>query len=165
MNGRQIFYEANLQNTGKSLKRGAVVLVLFGAVGFSLVLFAEFSGKVFVLLVLGIFISGVLMKLSKFSKWSQKPGSYQIYLDSIGFHVHSDAPALGEPFSIATLNLHQLIRKRVGNGEDLEYEYFVEEKSGKRHQISVTLANYNLNVMDLFESIACEFPSVKIVNE
>ena len=98
-------------------------------------------------------------------KWSHKPGSYRIYLDSLGFHVHSDAPALGEPFSIATLNLHQLIRKRVGNGEDLEYEYFVEEKSGKRHQISVTLANSNLNVMDLFERVACEFPSVKIVNE
>ena len=70
MNGRQILYEANLQNTGKSLKRGAVVLLLLSVGGVFLVLFAGFSGKIFVLLVLGLFISGVLMKLFEFSKWS-----------------------------------------------------------------------------------------------
>jgi len=166
MNNRQILYQADVQKTAKHLKFGAVFLMTVGLICIAACLtMKSFSDKLILISFIGVFVTGILLHFIQISKWSGTKGKYQIYLDSIGIHAHSDEPALGQPFSVAASNLHHLVRKHVRNGENIEYEYYVEEKSGVRHQISKTLSNYNLNVLEIFERIACEFPSVKIVEE
>ncbi len=164
MRNQKILYEADLQKTAKAFKLGAISLTVILVIGFVWCLLGgAFPGNFFLLAIVGIAIAGTACQLIRISKWRQ--GTYRIHLDSIGLHVHSDEPALGDSFSVAVLNLHRLVKKRVGNGEDIEYEYFVEEKTGQRHKISTALTNYNLNVMTVFEEIANEFPAVKIVGE
>ncbi len=166
MNNRQILYSADLQKTGKSLKFGALAIIVAALIVFIGCMFAEsFSGKLIILVFIVLFIVGSFIGFSEVSKWSNSPGVYQIYLDSIGFHIRSDDQNLGGTFSIAILNLHQLLRKHVRTGDAIEYEYYVVEKSGERHKINTTLANYNLDVMDIFEKVASQYPSVKIIEE
>jgi hypothetical protein len=160
MSKRKILYTANFQRIGKSFRLGAIVLLLAGIMGF---VWCFYYGNILVSVVAGIFVFGMGLALAQVSKWRR--GIYEIYTDSIGLHVHSDEPRVGKSFSVAAMNLHHLIRKRIGNGEDIEHEFYVEEKNGERHKLSPKLANYDLSAMDVFEEIASEFPSVKIVEE
>jgi hypothetical protein len=166
MSNRQILYQADIQRTRRSLKLGVLVLIIVAAIGFTVcLLIGPFSGKIFMLGFIGLVILGGITWLREICKWNRTPGCYQIHLDSIGLHVHSDEPRLGKSFSVAAMNLHQLVQKRVGGVENLEYEYYVVEKSGKRHKISAILSNYKLDTVNVFERIACEYPSVEIVEE
>ncbi len=160
MSKRKILYTANLQRIGKLFRIGALALFLAGIIGF---VWCFYYGNILVFVVAGIFVFGMCWELVQISKWRR--GVYEIYIDSMGLHVHSDEPHVGKSFSVAAMNLHHLIRKRMGNGEDIEHEFYVEEKNGERHKLSPKLANYDLSVMDIFEEIASEFPSVKIVEE
>jgi hypothetical protein len=165
MNSQQILYEADLPQTGKSLKRALSLLITAGLAGIGFSMLVAYPGHLIVVIFLLILVGGMAFNFRGISKWSRKQGCYKVYLDSIGLHVHSDEPVLGRSFSVSILNLNRLIRKRVGNAEDLEYEYFVEEKSGERHQVGSLFTNYDMNAMDVFEAIARQFPSVKIVAE
>ncbi len=166
MNRQNVLYEANLQTKAKKIQLAGLTLIIATIVAFFfLTFFVALPGKILVLLILALYLGVSLKELSGVSPSSKKVGRYQIYLDSIGLHVRSDEPAWGESFSVSVLNLHRFVRKNVSHGEDPNYEFFVEEKSGQRHQISPLLANADLNVMALFEIIASEFPSVKIVTE
>ena len=113
-----------------------------------------------------VFIIGLAcITILQFSRWKKEPGNYRIYIDSIGLHVHSDEPQLGESFSVASSRIHSLIRRTKSVDPDI-YEYFVEEITGKRHEVKICTNHLvHVDVMAIFEQIADHYPSVKLIEE
>jgi hypothetical protein len=93
---------------------------------------------------------------------------YQISIDNYGLYVHSDAPDFAPSFSLLATDISRLIRKTIRDSEGSEeHEYYVETKSGRRHQIQNLLMCWrpHLKVMDLFDQITDYFPTLEIVEE
>ncbi len=51
------------------------------------------------------------------------------------------------------------------NGDSDDYEYFVEEVSGQRHEINTLPGTARVDVMIIFERIADHYPAVKLMEE
>jgi hypothetical protein len=69
-------------------------------------------------------------------------------------------------FSVIAPDLYRLVRKTIKRYESSDdYEYYVETKSGKRHRIAPLFADYDLDVMKMFERITDRFPWVHVQEE
>ena len=166
MNEMQILYEANLAKTGGSLRWGALVLLVLGLVGLVLCfVFSSFPDIIGPLLVVAIFVVMMGKAFVKMSRLRCNSGFYRISIDMLGLHVQSDDSIMGPSFSVEPSDLHRRVRKKDGDFENTSYEYYIEEKSGRRHQVNEILASYDLDVMALFRRIADRFPSVIVVDE
>ena len=63
-------------------------------------------------------------------------------------------------------DIYRLVRKTIRQYDSSdEYEYYVETKSGARHRIEQLFADYDLNVMHMFEKIMERFRWVEIHEE
>jgi hypothetical protein len=98
-------------------------------------------------------------------KLRKHPGFYRVSIDDYGLYVHSDDPASAPSFSVIASDLRRLVRKTIKLYESDEHEYYVETKSGKRHRIEQLFADYDLDVMKLFERITDRFPWVHVQEE
>ena len=100
------------------------------------------------------------------AKLIKNPGVYRISIDDYGLYVHSDDPASAPSFSVIAPDLYRLVRKTIKRYESCDdYEYCVETKSGTRHRIEQLFADYDLDVMKIFERITDRFPWVEIHEE
>jgi hypothetical protein len=114
--------------------------------------------------ILGAVIFG--QQTLRVMKLRSNPGFYRVSIDDYGFYVHSDDPASAPSFSVIATDLHRLVRKTIKNSESCdEHEYYVQTKSGTRHRIEQLFADYDLDVMNMFEKIADRFPWVQIHEE
>lgn len=166
MDDTQILYETNLAKTGRSLERGALVLLALGIVGLAACFaFGSFPDIIGPLLIAALFVFGLFRAFLKASRLRRNSGYYRIFIDPRGLNVHSDDTVLGPSFSIPPSDLHRLVRKGNGDFENTRYMYYIEEKSGRRHQVDEMLESYNLDVMALFRTITDRFPSVTVVDE
>ena len=166
MSGRQILYEANLAKSGSALRPGALLMCVVGLAGLviSLISFVLSSfSDIGLLFIAAGFVFLMVWPIVTVSRLRRNPGFYRIYFDTLGLHVQSDDPICGPSFSVSASELYRLVRK-VGVVDE-PTDYYVEEQSGRRHQIHHTIANSDLDVMAMFRRIAQEFPSVTIVDE
>ena len=93
-------------------------------------------------------------------------GCYRISIDDYGLYVHSDDPTSPPSFSVIATDMGRLVRKTVKHfDESDDHEYFVETKSGTRHQFWPLFAGIELEMMELFDRITDRFPWVEIVEE
>jgi len=168
MNSQQILYEAKLSRAGRKLSRaGLVVLVLW--IGAGAVLCFRFSSFPESLGPMAIFVlgaAGIALQIARVIKLHKNPGSYRVSVDDYGLYVHSDDPASAPSFSVIAPDLYRLVRKTIRRYESSdEHEYYVETKSGKRHQIEQLFADYDLDVMKMFAKVTDRFPWVHIQEE
>ena len=164
----QVLYEAKLAKAGRKLTcAGLVVLVLWTAVGAVLCfVFTSFPDR---LLPLGIFALGAVglsVQTLRVMRLRKNAGSYRISIDNYGLYVHSDDPSSAPSFSVIAPDVCHLVRKTIKQHDSADdYEYYVETKSGTRYQIEQLFADYDLDVMRLFETITERFPWVQILEE
>ena len=163
MSGRQILYEANLAKTGRALRSGALLMLVVGLAGLVTCFVLGSFSDIGVLMIAAACVFLMVWPIVTVSRLRRNPGFYRIYFDTLGLHVQSDDRICGPSFSVSASELYHLVRK-VG-GVDEPTDYYVEEKSGRRHQIHETLGNWDLDVMAVFRRIEQEFPSVTIVDE
>jgi hypothetical protein len=163
MKPKEIIVEINLGKTRAEGRRACIILISVLLLAFVLCLFLLIGEARQFACTITAFLAGLAsLTYWELSKWRKKPGYYRIYIDSIGLHIHSDEPRLGKSFSIASSQIHSLVRKE--KGED-SYEYFVEEVSGQRHEIKTLPGSAWVDVMIIFERIADHYPSVKLMEE
>jgi hypothetical protein len=164
MNHQEIIVEINLGITRAKDTRRCVILISVLLLAFVLCLFFPASEtRQFACTVTALLAGLASLTYWELSKWKKKPGYYRIYIDSIGLHVHSDEPRLGKSFSIASSQIHSLIRKEKDAGDI--YEYFVEEACGRRHEIKTLPGSAWVDVMIIFDRIADHYPAVKLMEE
>ncbi len=108
----------------------------------------------------------MLIGVARTMKLRRNPGFYRISIDDYGLYVHSDEPSLGPSFSIIAPDICCLVRTTTKHGDtDDTHEYYVETKSGKRHEIGQLFADYDLDGMELFDKITDRFPWAEILEE
>jgi len=163
MSGRQILYDANFAKKGSALRPGALLMFVVGLAGLVISFVFESFPNIGLLFTTTAFVFLMIWPIATVSRLRRNPGFYRIYFDTLGLHVQSDDRILGPSFSVSASELYRLVRK-VGVVDE-PTDYYVEEKSGRRHQIHQTIANWDLDVMAMFRRIAQEFPSVTIVDE
>ena len=163
MSGRQILYEANLAKKGSELRPGALLMFVVGLAGLVISFGFESFPNIGLLFTTTAFVFLMIWPIATVSRLRRNPGFYRIYFDTLGLHVQSDDRILGPSFSVSASELYRLVRK--AGVVDEPTDYYVEEQSGRRHQIHHTIANSDLDVMAMFRRIAQEFPSVTIVDE
>ena len=168
MNSAQVLYEAKLSREGRKLSRaGFLVLVVWVGAGAVLCfVFSSFPGSLLPMAVFALGAAGFALKTARVMKLRKNPGVYRISIDDYGLYVHSDDPASAPSFSVMAPDIYRLVRKTIRwyEGAD-EYEYYVETKSGARHRIEQIFADYDLNVMKLFDRITERFHWVQIREE
>jgi len=144
-------------------------LVLALWVGGGLVLcfhFGSFPGNVGALI---IFVLGAVLFTSQTRqglKLSKNNGAYRISIDDFSLYVHSDDPASAASFTIVATDVCRLVRKTIKQSESTdEHEYYVETKSGTRHQLWQLLTLLDLDAMTIFKQIQERFTWVEIYEE
>jgi hypothetical protein len=168
MNSQQVLYETKLSQVGRKLSRAAlVVLVLLVGAGAVLCLVCtSFSDRLPLMLVLALWAVGLTLQTVRLMKLRKNTGFYRVSIDDYGLYVHSDDPASAPSFSVIAPDMNRLVRKTIkGHESSDEHEYYVETKSGKRHRIEQLFADYDLDVMKLFERITDRFPWVEVHEE
>jgi len=168
MNPQQVLYEAKLSREGRKLTR-AVLLVLMLWVGLGAVLCFRLESFPENILLMALFIfgtAGFALQAVRVMKLRKNPGFYKVSIDDYGLYVHSDDPASAPSFSVSAPDLDCLVRKTIKRYDSTDdYEYYVETKSGKRHRIEQMFADYDLDVMKMFERITDRFPWVHLQEE
>jgi len=168
MSDHLVLYEAKLAKEGHNLTcAGLVVLVLcVGAGSVLCFVFTTFPSR---LLPLGIFALGAVgfaMQTLRAVRLGRNPGFYRISIDDHGLYVHSDDPFSAPSFSVIAQEVYHLVRKTIKLYESSDdHEYYIETKSGIRHKIEQLFADYDLDVMKMFEKIIERFPWVRILEE
>jgi len=168
MSDHLVLYEAKLAKEGHKLTcAGLVVLVLWVGAGSVLCfVFTTFPSR---LLPLGIFALGAVgfaMQTLRAVRLGRNPGFYRISIDDHGLYVHSDDPFSAPSFSVIAQEVYHLVRKTIKRYESSDdHEYYIETKSGIRHKIEQLFADYDLDVMKMFEKIIERFPWVRILEE
>jgi hypothetical protein len=168
MTSQQVLYEAKLSREGRKLSCAGLVVLLVWVVAGAVpcFVFDSFPER---LLPLAVVVLGAVafgQQTLRFMKLRRNPGFYRVSVDDYGVYVHSDDPASAPSFSVIAPDLHCLVRKTIKNSESCnEHEYYVETKSGIRHRIEQLFADYDLDVMNMFEKIADRFPWVQIHEE
>jgi hypothetical protein len=168
MSDRQILYEAKLAKEGRKLTRaGLVVLVFWAGLGLAASFaFDSFPSNIPVWIVVGIGAVSIALLTDRVFHLRHNPGVYRIAIDNHGLYVHSDDPSSAPSFSIIAPDLYRLVRKTIKQYDSSDdHEYYVETRSGTRHRIEQLFADYNLDVMKLFEKIINRFPWVQILEE
>jgi hypothetical protein len=168
MNPQQVLYQAKLAKEGKTLTWGGLTVLLLW-IGTGLVLcfaFDSFPSNIGELVILGIGAVGIALLTARVFRLRSNPGEYRISMDDRGLYVHSDDPSSAPSFSVIAPDLCRLVRKTIKCYESSdEHEYYVETKSGTRHRIEQLFADYDLDVMKMFERITDRFPWVQIHEE
>jgi len=169
---REVLYEAKLAVEGKKLAwAGVAVLALWFAAGaFLCFRSSDFPENIilFILLFLGGGIASCWFgrhMVRQVFRLRLNPGLYRISIDDYGLYVHSDDPNSTGSFSVPATNLKYLVKRTIKNADSEDQEYFVETKSGERHEIEPLFTNYNLNAMEVFAEIVERFHWVEIVEE
>jgi len=168
MIGQQILYEAKLAKVGKGLSWAGPVVLAFWVIG-GLVLcfrFDSFPSNLGALVIIGLGGALFARATGRGFRWRKNPGIYRISIDDDGLHVHSDDPAAVPSFTIVANDIYRLVRKTISWGDSGdEHEFYIETKSGARHRIEQLFADYDLDVMKMFEEITARFPWVQILEE
>src|SRR5258706_4194419 len=165
MNSQQVLYEAKLSRAGRILSRAGWVVLVFWVGGGAVLCFRfdSFPGNLLPLAIFVIGAAGFARQIARVMKLRRNPGSYTISIDDYGLYVHSDDPASAPSFSVIAPDLYRLVRKTIKyyDAGD-EHEYYIETKSGKRHQVEKLFTDYDLEAMNMFKKITDRFPWVKI---
>ena len=168
MNPIQVLYQAKLAKEGRKLTwAGLAALAIW--VGIGLVICFDSNSLLSnrgALVVIGIAVVGTALLTARVFRLRRNPGDYRISIDDYGLYVHSDDPASVPSFSVIAPDLYRLVRKTVKyyDGGD-EHEYYIETKSGKRHQVEKLFTDYDLEAMKMFRKITDRFPWVEIHEE
>jgi len=168
MKSQQVLYEARLSRAGRKLTCGGlVVLVLWVGAGVVLCFrFSSFPGSLFPMAIFVLGAVGFARQLVRVMKLRRNPGFYRVSIDDYGLYVHSDDPASAPSFSVIAPDMQHLVRRTIKRYEATDdYEYYVETRSGTRHQIEQLFADYDLDVMKVFERITDRFPWVQVHEE
>jgi len=168
MNSQQVLYEAKLSREGRKLSlAGFLVLLLWVGAGVVLCFrFSTFPGNLLTLAIFAFGTAGFAVKTARVMKLRKNPGVYRISIDDYGLYVQSDDPASAPSFSVIAPDIYRLVRKTIRQYDSSdEYEYYVETKSGARYRIEQLFADYDLNVMHMFEKIMERFHWVEIHEE
>ena len=164
----QVLYEAELAKAGRKLTCGGMAaLALWTGVGVVLCFkFTPFPGSLILLLFFALGAVGLSIQALRLMRLCRNAGYYRISMDDYGLYVQSDDPSLAPSFSVIAPDVCRLVRKAIKQYDSTDnYEYYVETKSGTRHRIEQLFADYDLDVMGMFERIAERFPWVEIVEE
>jgi hypothetical protein len=168
MSNEQIIYEARLAKEGRKLTRaGLVVLTLWiSAGGVLCFVFTPLPDRFFPLAIFALGAAGISAQILRTAKLRSNAGFYRISIDDYGLYVHSDDPSSVPSFSVIAPDVHRLVCKTIKQYERSDdHEYYVETKSGTRHQIEQLFTDYNLNASQVFEKIISRFPWVEVVEE
>ena len=168
MNSQQILYQANLAKHGRTLTWAGLAVFVFW-VGIGLVLcfgYDSFPSNLGALVIFGMGAAGMAWVIARGFRLRSNPGDYRISIDDYGLYVHSDDPASAPSFSVIAPDLYRLVRKTIKHYDaGDEHEYYIETKSGKRHQIEKLFTDYDLEAMTMFKKVADRFPWVEIEEE
>jgi len=167
MNSQQVIYQAKLAKEGRKLTwAGLAVLVMWVGIGLVWFAFDSFPSNIGALVFLGIAVAGTALQIARVFRLRRNPGDYRISIDDYGLYVHSDDPASAPSFSVVAPDLYRLVRKTIKyyDAGD-EHEYYIDTKSGKRHQVEKLFTDYDLEAMTMFKNIAGRFPWVEIHEE
>ncbi len=163
-----VLYEAKLAQEGRKLTlAGLVVFAVWTGIGGVLCFgYTPFPARLVPLSIVGLGAVGFAIQTQRMMRLRKNGGYYRISLDDYGLYVHSDDPSLAPAFSVIAPEVYRLVRITIKQyeGSD-ELEYYVETKSGSRHRIEQIFADYDLDVMAMFERIAERFPWVQLVEE
>ena len=163
-----MLYEAKLAQEGRKLTfAGLVVLALWTGIGGVLCFgYTPFPERLVPLSIVGLGAVGFSLQTLRMMRLRKNSGCYRISIDDYGLYVHSDDPSLAPAFSVIAPDVCRLVRITIKQYESSdEHEYYVETKSGSRHQIEQIFADYDLDVMAMFERIAERFPWVQLIEE
>ena len=167
MNSQKVLYQAKLAKEGRKLTWAGLAVLAFW-VGIAILCFAfdSFPSSMGVLVIIGIAVVGTALQTARVFRLRRNPGDYRISIDDYGIYVHSDDPASAPSFSVIAPDLYRLVRKTIKyyDAGD-EHEYYIETKSGKRHQVEKLFTDYDLEAMTMFKKIAGRFPWVEIHEE
>lgn len=168
MSDEQIIYEARLAKEGRKLTRAGLVVLTFG-IGAGAVLcfvFSSFPERLFPLTIFALGAAGISAQILRTAKLRGGAGFYRISINDHGLYVHSDDPSFTPSFSVIAPDVHRLVCKTIQQHERSDdHEYYVETRSGTRHQLEQLFTNYNLNASQVFEKITRRFPWVEVVEE
>jgi len=168
MNSQQVLYQAKLAKEGRKLRwAGLAVLVLWVGIGLVFCFaFDSFPSNIPPLVIIGIGAVGIALPIGRVFRLRSNAGDYRISIDDYGLYVHSDDPSSAPSFSVIVPDVCRLVRNTIKRYESCDdYEYYVETKSGTRHRLEQLFADYDLDVMKMFERIADRFPWVQIHEE
>lgn len=171
MSNQQVIYEAKLAKVGtKGAPVALVVLVLWLGAGYVLCfLFTAPSDRLLPLCLFGLGAVALAFVGLRMILLRRNAGYYRISIDDHGLYVQSDDPLSPASFSVKTPDLCCLVRKTFPDSErssdDYFHQYFVETKSGTRHEIDPFFAEYDSNPGRIFGRIRERFPWVQIREE
>ena len=138
-------------------------------IGIGLVLcfaFDSFPSNIGALVIIGIGAVSIALLIARVFRLRSNAGEYRISIDDYGLYVHSDDPSSVPSFSVIAPDVCCLVRKTIKRYESSDdHEYYIETKSGTRHRIEQLFADYDLDVMKIFERITDRFPWVHIHEE
>ena len=176
MSGQQVLYEAKLAKVGgKGTPVSLIILVFWVGLGYVLCFHVTaVSDRV---LPLCLFVLGTValgFGCRRMIRLRRNPGHYRISVDDGGLYVQCDDAHSTGSFSVKAPDLCCLVRKAIpdSDGNDT-YEYYVETKSGTRHEIDPFFAEYDpvheegkpVNAMKIFLRIRERFPWVAVRQE
>jgi hypothetical protein len=167
MSQRRILYRARLAKYGKRLFWGGTVLTALLSFGLILIFwYGSIGDGVVFTIFLVILIASFFGKMVRAARWQNNAGMYQISIDEEGLYIHSDDPTSPMSFDVKASEICRLIKKTFRNYDGADRcEYYIETKSGERHQIEQLFVDWDLNAKKLFVKITDSFPWVRIVEE
>ena len=170
MTDQQVVYEVKLAKVGTKVTPVALIsLVLWLGAGWVLCfLFTAPSDRLLPLCLFGLGAVALAFVSLRMVLLRRNAGYYRISADDHGLYVHSDDPLSRASFSIKAPDLCCLVRKTIPDcdcSSSDSHEYFVETKSGARHEIDPFFAEYDPNPGRIFGRIRERFPWVQIREE
>ncbi|HEY4417773.1 MAG TPA: hypothetical protein VGO57_18925 [Verrucomicrobiae bacterium] len=163
MNEPQILYETDLAEVGHQLSWAGISLVMACLVGGVLLCwYANFLPLIFVVIAGAGFSYNTLQGF----RLRKRGGVYRISMDDHGLYTHSDDPKSAASFTVIAPDSYRLVRKTIRDHDAAdEHEYYVETKSGIRHQLGKLFTSFDLDGLKVFEQIADRFHWVEIHEE
>jgi len=163
----QVLYEVRLSRAGgKLFYGGAMLLGLWIAAGIVVCfVIVPFPDRLFLMVIFGLGAVGIWVHSARMRQLKCNPGWYRISIDDHGVYIHSDDT--GSPsLTVLAPNLARLVRLTIRNSEGSdERAYYIETKSGARHQIEPLFAEHEFDVMQLFGKITDRFHWVEVEEE
>ena len=168
MSDQQVLYEAKLAKEGRKLTLAGLVLLALcvGAGAVLCFVFDTFPSNIGPLVLFALGTAYFATQILRGLRLRHNPGVYRISIDDYGLYVHSDDSSCGPSFAVIAPDVHRLVRKTIkGHDGSDDHEYYVETKSGPRHRIAQLFADYDVDVMELFDKIMDRFPWAEILEE